>query len=119
MDKKIISDAVETTKNIPWKDVLVPLAQEEKELTPLPKAEYKIIEANTMDKLVRDVNSHLQNGWQTKWGVQVANGVSTRFYQSLIRRNVDFGPEPEMPRKNSEGDTQGPIAAPLQEDDLD
>ena len=41
----------------------MPLAQEEKELAPYPKVEYKIIESPTMDKLVRDVNAHLANGW--------------------------------------------------------
>jgi hypothetical protein len=42
---------------------LVPLQQEDENLTPLPKVEYKIIESPTMDKLVRDVNIHLENGW--------------------------------------------------------
>lgn len=67
-------------------DILVPLqTPEEENLTPLPELEYKIIEANTMDKLVRDVNSHLKNGRQTEWGVQIVNGQLTRFYQSMIR----------------------------------
>lgn len=110
MDKKIISDVVEMTKGIPWRDVLVPLAQEEKELAPLPKVEYKIIESPTMDKLVRDVNTHLANGRVCDGGVQVSSGPIARFYQSVERWVVpsDFGPESEMPRKNSEGDAQGP-----------
>ena len=67
-------------------DILVPLQQPEDEnLTPFPEVEYKIIEANTMDKLIRDVNAHLKNGWQTKGWVQVSNGPLTRFYQSMIR----------------------------------
>lgn len=107
MNKKIIKDAVEMTKRIPAKDVLVPLAQEEENLAPLPKVEYKIIEAPTMDKLVRDVNAHLANGWVCDWGVQVSSGPIARFYQSVERWNVDvnFGPESEMPSENSEAGT--------------
>lgn len=110
VDKKTIETATEMTKGIPWKDVLVPLMQEEKELTPYPQAEYKVIEGNTMDKLTRDVNSHLQNGRQTEWWVQVVSGVSTRFYQSMIRWNIDanIDAKPEMPSKNSEAGTMGP-----------
>ena len=85
MDKKIIDEAVEMTKGIPWSDVLAPLAQEENELTPYPQVEYKIIEAPTMDKLVRDVNTHLANGRVCDGGVQVSNGTSIRFYQSMER----------------------------------
>lgn len=86
MDKEIIEEATEMTKGIPASDVLVPLQQpDEWELTPLPKVEYKIIEASTMDKLIRDVNAHLKNGWQTEWWVQVAAWQLTRFYQSMIR----------------------------------
>lgn len=84
MEKKIISDAIEMTKEIPWKDVLVPAPQEEVS-TPYPKVEYKIIESPTMDKLVRDVNIHLENGWVCDGWVQVSNGTSTRFYQSMER----------------------------------
>lgn len=112
MDKKNISDAVEMTKGVPWSDVLTQLTQEEKEICPYPQVEYTIVEAPTMDKLVRDVNTHLANGRVCDGGVQISSGPIARFYQSMERRNVDadFGPEPEMPRKNSEGDTQGPIA---------
>lgn len=68
------------------KDILVPLQQPEDEnLTPYPEVEYKIVEWNTMDKLIRDVNAHLKNGRQTEWGVQVVNWQTTRFYQSMIR----------------------------------
>lgn len=124
VEKKIINEAIELTNNIPstddvalkkidsteWTNILVPLQLEEKDLTPLPEAEYKVIEAPTMDKLVRDVNTHLNSWWQTEWWVQVVSGVSTRFYQSMIRWNVDanVGLKPEMPCENSEGDTQGP-----------
>lgn len=86
MDKEIMEETTEMTNDMPAKDILVPLQQpDEWELTPSPKAEYKIIEANTMDKLIRDVNTHLKNGRQTEWGVQVAVGSLTRFYQSMIR----------------------------------
>lgn len=84
--KEIIKEAVEMTKDIPASDILVPLQQPEDEnLTPFPEIEYKIVEASTMDKLVRDVNNHLKNGRQTEWWVQVTNGQLTRFYQSMIR----------------------------------
>ena len=85
MDKKIISDVVEMTKGISWRDILTPLNEEEIDLAPLPEVEYKIVEWNTMDKLIRDVNAHLKNGRQTEWGVQVVNWQTTRFYQSMIR----------------------------------
>ena len=84
MEKKTIDEAIEMTKGIPWKDVLVPAPQEEVS-TPYPKVEYKIIESPTMDKLVRDVNIHLENGWVCDGWVQVSNGTSTRFYQSMER----------------------------------
>lgn len=85
MDKEIMEETTEMINDMPAKDILVPIQQEDEDLTPLPKAEYKIIEANTMDKLIRDVNAHLKNGRQTEWGVQVATGSLTRFYQSMIR----------------------------------
>lgn len=85
MDRKIIDDSIELTSGISWRDILTPLNEEEIDLVPLPEIEYKIIEANTMDKLIRDVNAHLKNGRQTEWGVQVATGNLTRFYQSMIR----------------------------------
>ena len=86
MDKEIIEEATEMTKGIPASDVLVPLQQpDEWELAPYPEIEYKIIEASTMDKLIRDVNNHLKNGRQTEWGVQVTVWQSTRFYQSMVR----------------------------------
>ena len=93
MEKKIISEVIEMTKDIPWKDILVPLAQEDENLTPPPKVEYKIIESPTMDKLVRDVNTHLANGRVCDGWVQVSNGTSTRFYQSMERWNVDYTDE--------------------------
>lgn len=113
MDKKIIDKAVEMTKDIPWKDVLVPLAQGEKEICPYPQVEYKIIESPTMDKLVRDVNAHLANGRVCDGGVQVSSGPIARFYQSVERWVVrdDFGLKPEMPSENSEAGTMGGNAA--------
>lgn len=90
--KEIIEEAIDITKNIPATEgVLTPIeAQEEKELAPYPEIEYKIIEATTMDKVIRDVNAHLKNGWQTEWGIQVSNWQVTKFYQSMIRWNVDL-----------------------------
>ena len=93
MEKKIIDEAIEMTKDIPWKDVLVPLQQEDENLTPPPKVEYKIIESPTMDKLVRDVNTHLANGRVCDGGVQVSSGPIARFYQSMERWNVDYTDE--------------------------
>lgn len=122
MDKKIIEDAVELTKDIPCSDILTPLSQEEQELTPYPEIEYKIIEATSMDKVVRDVNTHLNNGRQTEWGIQVAAGPVMKFYQSLVRWNVDLdkkheelvdeylskkSPKSEMPSENSEAGAMG------------
>lgn len=85
MDRKIIDDSIELTSGIPWRDILTPLNEEEIDLAPLPEVEYKIVEASTMDKLIRDVNAHLKNGWQTEWWVQVTVWQTTRFYQSMIR----------------------------------
>lgn len=109
-EREIVMDAADMVKDIPASDVLVPLQQEDKELTPFPEAEYKVIEAPTMDKLVRDVNNHLKNGRQTEWGVQVSSGNLTRFYQSMIRWNVDadIDTKPEMPSENFNAGTQGP-----------
>jgi hypothetical protein len=41
-----------------------------------------------MDKLVRDVNTHLANGRVCDGGVQVSSGPIVRFYQSMERRVV-------------------------------
>ena len=103
-EREIVMNAADMVKDIPASDVLVPLQQEDKELTPFPEIEYKVVEAPTMDKLVRDVNNHLKNGRQTEWGVQVSSGNLTRFYQSMIRWNVDADlvAKPEMPSENSE-----------------
>ena len=112
MEEKIIND---------WKDILVPLQLEEKELTPYPEVEYKVIEANTMDKLIRDVNNHLKNGRQTEWGVVVSSGQLSRFYQAMIRWNVDCGTKPEMPSENSKAGCQGtePLHMPGLENEPD
>ena len=89
-------------------DVLVPLQLEENELAPYPKVEYMVIEATSIEKVVRDVNTQLENGWQTEWGITVSNWPVTKFYQTMIRRNVDSGAETEMPSQNSEDGTMGP-----------
>ena len=123
VDKEIIDEAVDMVKDIPAEDVLTPLQLEETELTPFPEIEYKIIESTSMDKLVRDVNNHLKNGWQTEWGIQVASGNISKFYQSMIRWNVDanIGPKPEMPSENSKAGYQGtePLHMPGLEDEPD
>lgn len=121
MEEKIIDEAIQMTKSIPWGDVLVPLQLEEKELTPYPEVEYKVIEANTMDKLIRDVNNHLKNGRQTEWGVVVSSGQLSRFYQAMIRWNVDCGTKPEMPSENSKAGGQGtePLHMPGLENEPD
>lgn len=109
--EEIIKEATEMTRDIPASDILVPLQQPEDEnLTPLPEIEYKVIEANTMDKLVRDVNNHLKNGWQTEWGVQVVSWQLSRFYQAVVRwvvKNGNIMTKPEMPSQNSEAGTMG------------
>jgi len=111
-EREIVMEAMDMVKDIPAEDVLTPLQLEETELTPFPEVEYKIIESTSMDKLVRDVNNHLKNGWQTEWGIQVASGNISRFYQSMIRWNVDanIDTKPEMPSKNSETGSLGPNA---------
>lgn len=124
MKKEIIDTAIEMTKNIPSTDsdvsennsgngttcdVLAPLQLEETDLTPYPEIEYMVVEAANIDKVVRDVNTQLQNGRQTEWGIQVVNTPTwTRYYQSMVRWNVDSGLKPEMPSENSEAGTMGP-----------
>ena len=136
MEEKVINEAIEMTKGVPWKDVLVPLAQEEKEICPYPQVEYTIVEAPTMDKLVRDVNTHLANGRVCDGGVQVSGWPIARFYQSMERRNVDCRPEqddcvgglewikwtkPEMPSEIFKAGGQGlePLHMPGLEDEED
>lgn len=65
-EREIVMGATDMIKDIPAEDVLTPLQLEDTELTPYPEIEYKIIESTSMDKLVRDVNNHLKNGWQTE-----------------------------------------------------
>lgn len=89
MEERIIEDAIEMTKNIPWTDVLTPIIPEEKELAPYPEVEYIIVEAPSMDKLVRDVNNHLKCGWVCDGGVQITtNNLWAKFYQSMERWKV-------------------------------
>lgn len=115
--RELIMEATDMVKDIPASDVLVPLQLEETELAPYPEIEYMIIEATSMDKVIRDVNTQLQNGWQTEWGIQVTSWPVTKFYQSMIRWNVDANrdAEPEMPCENSEDGTMGP-KPPLSEE---
>lgn len=72
------------------KDVLVPLQTEEKELAPYPAMEYDVLMHTNLDKLIRDVNTRLEQGRQTEWGVQVVVWPMTTYYQSMIRWNVDL-----------------------------
>lgn len=90
VNKKVIEDAVELTKGIPAEDILVPLQTEEKDLVPYPAIEYDVLMHSNLDKLVSDVNKRLEQGWQTEGWVQVSNGGTTIFYQSMIRWNVDL-----------------------------
>lgn len=113
VEKEVIDTAMEMTKDIPATDnVLVPLQlPEDDNLTPYPEIEYMVVEATVMDKLVRDVNTQLKNGWQTEWGIQVVSGWTTnRYYQAMVRWNVDSGTKPEMPSENSEAGAMGPNA---------
>ena len=72
------------------KDVLVPLQTEEKELAPYPKIEYDVLTHYKLDKLIRDVNKRMEQGRQTKWGIQVSTWGSTMYYQAMVRWNVDL-----------------------------
>lgn len=102
--KKIIEDAVELTKDIPatdeevlakfdsleWTDVLTPLeTHDEADLTPEPQAEYDVVIDTNIDKLIKDVNVRLKNWWNCIGWVQVAVWTHTKFYQTLVRWNVD------------------------------
>ena len=89
--EEIIKEAVEMTKDIPAKDVLVPMQSEETDLTPYPAIEYDVIMHYKLDKLIKDVNTRLEQWWQTEWWIQVSNWASVMYYQTLIRRNVDKG----------------------------
>lgn len=102
--KKIIEDAIELTKDIPatdeevlakfdsleWTDVLTPLeANDEINLTPEPQAEYDVVIDTNIDKLIKDVNVRLKNWWSCIGWVQVTSWAYTKFYQTLVRWNVD------------------------------
>lgn len=58
--KDIIKEAMEMTKGIPAKDVLVPMQSEETDLTPYPAIEYDVIMHYKLDKLIKDVNTRLE-----------------------------------------------------------
>lgn len=77
-------------KETEW--VLTPIeAVEEKDLTPYPAIEYDVLFDGVLDKLVRNVNTRLEQWWQTEWGIQVVpTGNWMRFYQAMIRWNVDL-----------------------------
>ena len=61
-------EAADMTKNIPATDgVLTPIeATEEKDLTPYPAIEYDVLFDGVLDKLVRNVNTRLEQGRQTE-----------------------------------------------------
>lgn len=91
--KKIIEDAIELTKEIPATDepkaVLTPLeTHDEVELTPAPRIEYDILIDSDIDKLIRNVNKRIENGWKCEGGIQVSTWAYTKFYQTLTRWNV-------------------------------
>lgn len=108
VDKKVIETAVEMTKDIPATDsVLTPIeVTEEKDLTPYPEIEYMIIETTSLDKVVRDVNTQLQNGWQTEWGIHVVKlDAWTKYYQAMVRWNVDLNSNEKENANKTEGST--------------
>lgn len=109
------------TENTPATDILVPLQQGEENLTPLPKIEYDVIMHYKLDKLIKDVNTRLEQWRQTEWWIQVSNGASIMYYQTLIRWNVDSDEKPEMPSQNSEAGNVGPkpLNIPELEDEPD
>jgi hypothetical protein len=61
VNKKTIETAMEMTKDIPAKDILVPLQLEEEDLTPYPNVEYDVVVETTLDKFNRKVNQMLSN----------------------------------------------------------
>lgn len=73
--------------------VLTPIEWvEEKELTPYPEIEFDVVMEASLEKFKRKINLMLWQWWQTEgWmnAVAVWNGI--RFYQSMIRWNVDKG----------------------------
>lgn len=119
------------------KDILVPLVEEERDLTPEPVDEYDIVVSTDMDKLIRDVNARIRNGWYCEWWVRVVSWwATTKFYQTMGRwviKNLDTGesavlvkeegskneaqnwPKPEMPSENSEVGGLGANAPTLDE----
>ena len=122
--KKIIDGAIDMTKNISATDgVLTPLdISEEGDLTPYPEVEYDVLFDSNLNKLIRNVNTRIWQWRQTEWGIQVVqSNLGTRFYQAMIRWNVDGGSKPEMPSKNSEAGAQGsqPLHIPGLEDEPD
>ena len=103
--------------------VLTPIEWvEEKELTPQPEIEFDVVMEASLEKFKRKVNLMLWQWWQTGgWMNAVAVWTGIRFYQSMVRRNVDGGLKPEMPSKNSEASAQGsqPLHIPGLEDEPD
>ena len=73
--------------------VLTPIEwTEEKGLTPYPEIEFDVVMEASLEKFKRKINLMLWQWWQTEgWmnAVAVWNGI--RFYQSMIRWNVDKG----------------------------
>lgn len=72
--------------------VLTPLEiTEEKELTPYPAIEYDVVMEASLEKFKRKINQMLEQWRQTEWGISaVSVGNWVRFYQSMVRRNVDL-----------------------------
>ena len=42
-------------------NILTPLSQEERDLTPSPKVECKILETNNLEKMERDIENNIKN----------------------------------------------------------
>ena len=82
-----IKEATDMVRGIPATDVLVPLqTPEEGDLTPYPTSEYDVLFDSDIDKLIRNVNARMSNGWHCDGGIQVVSTPTwARYYQAMER----------------------------------
>lgn len=57
------------------------------EMTPAPD-HYRVVHAETIDRLVREVNERIEEGWHVQGGLACAAGV---YYQAMVSSVLDFG----------------------------
>ena len=97
VDKKIIDEAIEMTKNIPWRDVLGPSLVEEWDNSYEYDVEYLVIMEKTLDKFERRLNEASKQWWYPSWWMTVCQTSIGNTFYILLERGVVLSKEETTP----------------------